>query len=433
MGTGLLAVVGTFLVRSGILQSIHAFGASTLGLPFLIFVVALLAASAGLLAARAELLRAPARIDSMLSREAVFVLNNVVLVSLALVIAWGTFFPLISEALTGTRSTLGPQWFGRYTVPLAIVLVLLSGIGPTLAWRRGSGRAVRRGLALPVAAAAATGVALVAAPLPRPPRAVAVFCVAALALVAVGQEYVRGTRARRASTGRSWPRALFGLVARNRRRYGGYVVHAGLAVSLVGVAASTAFQHVRDARLVPGQTIAVAGYDVRYVAATTAVSPEKLSLGAVLDVRRDGRHVATLRPSRGYYPVADARADGTLARWFEGESTSEVGLDSSLKRDVWTAVEPDLQPFRSMIDGIDKRFPLAGRSLEPLFLGALADRYRQQPVPVAFRVIVAPLTAWVWLGGVLAVLGGLVAIWPAGLPSRVPARRRASLPVAVKA
>jgi cytochrome c-type biogenesis protein CcmF len=143
--------------------------------------------------------------------------------------------------------------------------------------------------------------------------------------------------------------------------------------------------------------------------------------------------VATLRPSRGYYPVADARGEGTLARWFRGESTSEVGLDSSLRRDVWTAVEPDLKPFQSMINGIDKRFPLAGRDMEPLFLGALADRYRLQPVPVAFRVIVAPLTAWVWLGGLLAVLGGLVAIWPAGL--RVPARRRerAPAPVAVRA
>jgi cytochrome c-type biogenesis protein CcmF len=361
------------------------------------------------------------------------VLNNVVLVSMALVIAWGTFFPLISEALTGTRSTLGPPWFGRYTVPLAIVLVLLSGIGPTLAWRRGSGRAVRRGLALPLAAAAATALTLVAAPLPGSPRAVALFCVAALALVAVGQEYVRGTRARRASAGRAWPLALLSLVARNRRRYGGYIVHAGVAVSLIGVAASTAFQHVRDARLVPGQRIAVAGYDVRYVAATTAVSPEKLSLGAVLDVRRDGRHIATLHPSRGYYPVADPRGEGTLARWFQGDSTSEVGLSSSLRRDLWTAVEPDLQPFQSMIDGIDRRFPLADRSLEPLFLGAFADRYRRQPVPVAFRVIVAPLTAWVWLGGLLAVFGGLVAIWPAGLRVRVPARRRAALPVAVKA
>jgi cytochrome c-type biogenesis protein CcmF len=218
-------------------------------------------------------------------------------------------------------------------------------------------------------------------------------------------------------------------VARNRRRYGGYLVHAGLALSLVGVAASTAFQHIRDARLVPGQATAVDGYDVRYVAATTRLTAEKLSLGAVLDVRRGGRHVATLRPSRGYYPVDDPRAEGTLARWFEGESTSEVGLDSSLARDLWTAVEPDLTRYQGLIDGIDRRFPLADRAMEPLFLGAFAQRYRTQPAPVAFRVIVAPLTAWVWLGGWLAVLGGVVAIWPPGLLRVSFARRRAPVPV----
>jgi cytochrome c-type biogenesis protein CcmF len=430
MGTGLLAILGTFLVRSGVLESIHAFGASTLGVPFLVFIAVLLFVCAGLLLDRAELLRTPARLESLVSREAVFVLNNVVLVGLAAVIAWGTFFPLTSQLLTGTRATVGPPWFGRYTVPLAIAVVLLSGLGPLLAWRRGSVRSARRNLAVPCGAAALTGAGLAVAPVPGAPRAAALFCAAAFALAAVAQEYWRGTRARGASTGRAWPVALAGLVARNRRRYGGYLVHAGIALSLVGVAASSAFQHVRDARLKPGQSTSVAGYDVRYVAPTTRLTAEKLTLGAILDVRRGGRHVATLRPRRGYYPVANPDGEGTLARWFDGESTSEVGLDSSADRDLWTAAEPDLQPYQSMIDGIDKRFPLADRSLEPLFLGAFAQRYREQPTPVAFRVIVAPLTAWVWWGGWLAVLGGLIAIWPPGLrlpalarlPRRVPAK-----------
>src|SRR3954453_15828312 len=143
MGTGVLAVLGTFLVRSGILESIHAFGASTLGVPFLLFIVALLVTCAFLLITRQDLLRAPARLESLLSREAIFVLNNVALVSMALVVAWGTFFPLISDALTGQRSTLGPPWFARYTVPLAIMLVLLSGVGPLMAWRRGPPRGGR--------------------------------------------------------------------------------------------------------------------------------------------------------------------------------------------------------------------------------------------------------------------------------------------------
>jgi cytochrome c-type biogenesis protein CcmF len=348
-------------------------------------------------------------------------------------VAWGTFFPLISETLTGRRSTLGPPWFGRYTIPLAIVLVLLSGVGPLMAWRRGSLQAVWRSVALPTAAAVLTAIVLAAAHVFSAPRADALFCAAAFALAAVGQEYWRGTRARSAATGRRWPSAMLGLVTRNRRRYGGYLVHAGIAIAFVGVAASMAFQHVRDARLRPGTTTSVGAYDVRYVRATAHVGVEKLSLGAVLDVRRNGRRVVTLRPSRGYYPVADPRGAGTLSRWFQGESTSEVGLESGLGRDLWAAVEPDLQPFERMIDGIDRRFPLADRSMEPLFLGALAERYRLQPLPVSFRVIVSPLTAWVWLGGWLAVAGGLVAIWPPGLRRRAIVRRRRPAPVAVPA
>jgi cytochrome c-type biogenesis protein CcmF len=422
--TGILAILGTFLVRSGILESIHAFGASTLGRPFLAFIALLIVSSLALLLSRRQLLRSAAKLDSFASRETVFVLNNVVLVGMALVILWGTFFPLISEALTGTRSSVGPPWFSRYTVPLAIVLVLLSGIGPLLPWRRPSRGAMRRVFAVPgmVALAALTGVLVARL---DSPRAGALFVVAAFALTAVAQEYWRGARARRASTGRALPIALAGLVSRNRRRYGGYLVHAGVAVMLVGVAASSAFQHVRDIRMKPGDHASVGGYDFDYVRPTANVGSEKLSLGAVVEVRKDGRLVDTLRPSRGYYPMPDARAEGTLGRWFAGEATSEVGLRMGIGRDVWTSVEPDLQPFRKMIDGIDKRFPLADARMEPLFLNALAERYRLQPPPAAFRLIISPLVAWVWIGGLIAVLGGLIAIWPR--PPRTRQRVRARL------
>jgi cytochrome c-type biogenesis protein CcmF len=125
--------------------------------------------------------------------------------------------------------------------------------------------------------------------------------------------------------------------------------------------------------------------------------------------------------------VADARGVGTLGRWFAGESTSEVGLRSGVRRDLWTVVEPDLQPFRRMISGIDERFPLAGADMEPLFLKALAERYTLQPPRAAFRLIVAPLVMWVWIGGVVALLGAVVAIWPA----RRHARRAAGAPATV--
>src|SRR5256885_8758892 len=151
IATFVLALVGTFLVRSGVLDSIHAFGASTLGAPFLAFIGIVLVGSVALVLSRLDDLRSEAKIDSFFSREAMFVLNNLVLVGLCFVIFWGTFFPLISEAVTGEKSSVGPPWFDRYTVPLAILLVLLSGIGPVIPWRRATLRNARRSLRGPLA------------------------------------------------------------------------------------------------------------------------------------------------------------------------------------------------------------------------------------------------------------------------------------------
>jgi len=162
LATGTLAVLGTFLVRSGILDSIHAFGASTLGVPFVSLIGLMIAGSVYLVVTRRDALRSEHRLDSLLSREAVFVANNLVLVGLAFVVFWGTFFPLISEAVTGTKAAVGPPWFNRYTVPLALILVLLSGIGPVIAWRRATLANARRNFLWPTVAALVVLVALVA-------------------------------------------------------------------------------------------------------------------------------------------------------------------------------------------------------------------------------------------------------------------------------
>ncbi|HEX5979561.1 MAG TPA: cytochrome c biogenesis protein CcsA, partial [Thermoleophilaceae bacterium] len=160
--TFVLALLGTFLVRSGILESIHAFGASTIGVQMLVFIACVIALSAGLIVARLPDLRTEARLDSLLSREAFFLLNNLVLVGLCLVVLWGTFFPLISEALTGTEETVGPPWFNRIVTPLALVLVLLTGIGPVLAWRKVTPARLLRIVAFPVAVTLVAVVALLA-------------------------------------------------------------------------------------------------------------------------------------------------------------------------------------------------------------------------------------------------------------------------------
>jgi len=422
LATGVLAVLGTFLVRSGILESIHAFGASTLGKPFLGFIAVLVAGCVVLVLTRLGDLRPQGRFESLLSRESIFLLNNLVLVGLCFVIFWGTFFPLISEAVTGQRASVGPPWFDRYTVPLAIALVLLSGVGPVIAWRRATLRNARRNFRLPAAATAAAALALMRVPgVWRQPLALLMFCAAAFVLAVVVQEVWRGMRARRVMSGESAPVALASLLRRNRHRYGGYVVHIGVAVLFVGVAASSTFQHVRDIRLSPGQTVSVGGYEVHYLRATSKLSPEKVTLGALLELRRDGRRVATLAPSRGYYPSRDPSL-GPTGRYFDGEATSEVGLRAGLRRDVWTAVEPDVGAMRRMIDGIDRRFPLAAGDSATVMLGAIGDRYEVRPPPASFRLIVSPLVGWIWLGGLIVAAGGLIALWPA--PSA--ARRRTS-------
>jgi cytochrome c-type biogenesis protein CcmF len=412
-----LALLGTFLVRSGILDSIHAFGASTIGVQFLIFIGLVIALSAALIISRLPLLRSEAKLDSLLSREAFFLLNNLVLVGLCLVIMWGTFFPLISEAITGTKASVGPPWFDRIVTPLALVLVLLTGIGPVLAWRRFTPAALWRVLSVPVAVTATWLVLLLAfTNAADSPPSLAMFCLVAFVLTVVSQELWRGTAARRTMTGESWPRALTRLTGRNRRRYGGYLVHAGIAVLFLGVAASSAFVDQRDVRLSPGQSFEVNGYKVTYRHATAKLGGDSagtgapISLGAVLDVRKGGKHFV-MRPSRNYYSSPDPSL-GAISRFFEGEANSEVDVRWGLRRDLWMAVRPDLTALDKPIQEADRKFADAPGDVQAFIIAALANRYRDNPPPAAFRAIASPLVVWIWIGGAIVVLGALVAAWP---------------------
>jgi cytochrome c-type biogenesis protein CcmF len=412
-----LALLGTFLVRSGILDSIHAFGASTIGVQFLVFIGLVIALSAGLIISRLPHLRSEAKLDSLLSREAFFLLNNLVLVGLCLVIMWGTFFPLISEAITGTEASVGPPWFDKLVVPLALVLVLLTGIGPVLAWRRFTPAALWRVAWAPIAAAAIALVALLALTnAADSPPSLAMFCLVAFVLTVVGQELVRGTAARRTMTGESWPRALARLTGRNRRRYGGFLVHAGIAVLFLGVAASSAFIEQRDVRLRPGDSFSVDGYDVTYRQATAKLGGDRsgtgapISFGAILDVRKDGKHYV-MRPSRNYYATADPSL-GAISRFFEGEATSEVDVRWGLRRDLWLAIRPDIGSLDAPIREADRKFAKSPPDVQAFIVAALADRYRRDPPPASFRAIASPLVVWIWIGGGIVVLGALVAAWP---------------------
>jgi cytochrome c-type biogenesis protein CcmF len=418
MASFVLALLGTFLVRSGILDSIHAFGASTLGKPFLFFIAACAIGSVVLVVSRLDHLRSDAKLESVWSREGAFLLNNLVLVALAFVIWWGTFFPLISEAIDGKKASVGPPWFDRYTVPLALVLVLLAGIGPVLTWRKVSAKALRRTLVAPLAVSAAVFVALLAfTDAANSWTSLAMFTLIAFVVTVVGQEFWRGVGARRVMTREAPPTALARLVGRNRRRWGGYVVHVGIALLFLGVAASSAFHSQRDIRLKQGQTTTVGGYKVKYLRPTadvgrdTAGTGAPISLGAVLDVSKDGKHTI-VRPKRNFYPVNDPSVP-MIARFFEGEPTSEVDVRWGLSRDLWFAVQPDLSSLIPAIREADRKFdkPQFERYL-PFLITQIAKSYANDPPAANFRMIVSPMVSFIWIGGLIAVLGALIAVWP---------------------
>ncbi len=447
LGAGTLSILGTFLVRSGILDSIHAFGASTLGIPFVILLAVMVLGSIGLILWRREQLRTDARLESLLSREAVFLFQNLVLVGMVFVIFWVTFFPLISQALTGTKVSVGPPAFRPFIVPLALILVLLSGIGPIIAWRRVTVANLRRNFAIPVAAGLVTFFVLLfwpGGPSSRP-FALIMFALAGFVLTSVAQELGRGVAARRAMTHDPVPIAFFGLIRRNRRRYGGYIVHAGLAVLLVGVAGSSSFQHSQDVIMSPGQKASVDGYTIRYARPTYSVTDQKISFGAVLDVSKGGKHVTTVTTTRGFYPSQNPQ-DGLIGKFFDtANSDSQVGLDAGLRRDIWTVINVDPTPLAALINKGNNLFaayapqvmtqaakqsPAQAQTTmntlwaeRDLAVAEIAKRFVTHPWPTEFLLIVDPLVSWLWIGALIMGGGGLIALWPA--PSL--ARRRATV------
>jgi cytochrome c-type biogenesis protein CcmF len=442
-----LALLGTFLVRSGVLQSIHAFGDNTVGPYVLGLIAVVLIGSTALIVSRLDDLRSQKQIDSLASRESVFLVNNLLLVALTAVIFWGTFFPLISELFTGEKASLAAPWFDRYTTPLAIGLVLFTGIGPLLAWRRVSWVSARRVFRLPLAVAAVAAAALVLlTDAAGEPWAFALFVFAAFALTGLAQEFWRGAAARRSLAGGSLPAALVAVVSRNRRRYGGYVVHIGIIVLLIGIAASSSFQTNRDLTLRPGEGAVVNGRDITYVKPTVDVTPEYIQFGGVLRVEEDGGRVTTLHPSRRYFRPT-GQEGGTIGSFFNGEATSEVGLQPGPGSDLWTAMQPGIAAVQQRVRAADKGFEACVRAapgspeeckalaammraaaadpslrppalaqiakLQSLAIDRIARSYLTDRSPATFRVIVDPLVTWMWIGGLIALAGALIALWPA--------------------
>ena len=365
-----LALFGTFLTRSGILSSIHSFTEGSIGPWFLSFIVLVCAFSLTLVFLRLPLLRARTRLESPISREATFLYNNLLLVALCLTILWGVLFPILSEAVRGEASAVRGPYFNFFLRTFGLPLLLLMGIGPLIAWRRSSVRALGRTFAWPIAIASTAGLALVALGAGSSPLGLVAYTLSAFVMAAIVLEFAVGTRARRSLTGGSWRRAFTGLVARNRRRYGGYVVHAAIVLLAVGVAGSSLYDTVREVRLSRGETALIGEYALRYEGSIQRRVANAEELRAVLTVRRGDDALGRLEAGRNRYVIP-------------GRAEAEVSTEAAIRTD-W----------------------LRG---EDLFV--IAERWGADGT-VDLKLLVNPLVNLIWLAGLIFVGGSLIVLWP---------------------
>jgi cytochrome c-type biogenesis protein CcmF len=372
-----LALFGTFLTRSGILNSIHSFTESPLGPWFLGFIILVTIFSLAVIYLRLPLLRAKTKLESLVSREASFLYNNLLLVAFCLTILWGVLYPILSEAVTGESSAVRGPYYNFFLRTFGLPLLLLMGIGPLLAWRRTSARALGRTFALPAAVSLVVGGILLALGAGSSVPGLIGYTFSAFVLASIVVEFVRGTKARKAVAGGSWPQAFSSLVARNRRRYGGYIVHAAIVLLAIGIAGSSAYDTTREAKLRPGQSMEIRGYTLTYRRTLERRSENAREVRALVDVRRGGSSQGTLSAGKNIYPV-------------EGQTSNEVAIRSNL------------------VTGED--LYLIAQQIEP-------------NGTVFFKAEVLPLVNLIWLAGLVFLGGTLIALWPDARESRRLAER----------
>ena len=367
-----LALFGTFLTRSGVISSIHSFTQSPLGGWFLGFICLITLGSVALVISRLPLLRSRTRMESLVSREATFLYNNLLLVALCLTILWGVVFPLVSEAVHGEQITVSSPYYNFFLRIFGLPLLLLMAIGPLVAWRRASLRSLGRSFAWPAGIALAVGVVLLVLGAGSSWIGLLAYTFSAFVLGSIGYEFVRGTRARRALTGGTWAAAFVELVGRNRRRYGGYIVHAAIVLLAIGIVGSSAYDTVRERTLAPGQTMAVSHYDLKYDQLVRRNGPNATEFRAILYVKKNGRSVGTLESGKNSYRA-------------EQQTSNEVGIRSDA---------------------------LTGEDLY-----VITDQINKDGT-IAFKVLVKPLVNLIWVSGIVFLIGSLVALWPSAAEQR---------------
>ena len=374
----ILSVFGTFTVRSGLISSVHSFAISPLGPWFLGYLSLVILVSVIFIIYRIPGLQSERAIESVVSRESGFLVNNLLFTALTFATFWGTVFPLVAE-LFDRKLTVGPPFYNQVNGPILLALLVLMGVGPLLAWRQSSPRLLLKNLFWPVMAGLIVIPPLLyvlRAPIPVIALAVTVFGLGTVVL-----EYVRGARVRRRNTGEAYPRAIVMLVRKNGRRYGGYIVHIAMALLAFGIIGSHFFQVERQFTLKPGETATIGKYTLTYQGLDDRMTAEGQVIGAKLQVASNGANKGNLESYRFYY------------RNYENQPTARMGIKSVGLDDVYVVLDQ-------------------------------WDTTNDAGV-VSIRVFINPLVNWIWLGGLVYLLGMFTLIWPA--PS--PARQRATSPV----
>ncbi len=387
--TFLQVILGTFITRTGVISSVHSFARSSIGVPFLTFTGVALIGSVGLLLMRLDDLKSENKLDSLLSREAAFVAQNMLFLIINLAVAIGTYSPIFSELLTGDKITVGAPYYQKVVGPLLVPLVLLMGVAPLIPWRAASPQALsRNALYLPLPITLILLVVLFVTGI-RNPFALFGLGLVIYAGVIILAEYARGVRARRKTAGESWLPALWNLIGRNRRRYGGYLVHAGIVLMGVGIVGTHFYQQETQQALAVGQSLSFGDYKITFQRLELVPSgqSDKQIIAARVSVEHGGKFLATMRPYQEAYE--------------NGERMTPPALWSTIREDLYL-----------LLGGYEKD-------------GSLAT----------FKVYINPLVNWLWLGGLVLIVGTLVAAWPEAAKERgmLSVERRAMASVGARA
>ncbi|MDW8318717.1 MAG: heme lyase CcmF/NrfE family subunit [Anaerolineae bacterium] len=366
-----LTIFGTFLTRSGVIESVHAFALSNIGPLFLAFMALTFFGYLWLLLSRWDDLRSVNQLDSVLSRESAFLFQNLVFFGIMGVTLFGTLYPLISDFLSRflpvDRMSLAAPWFNKVTGPLFIVLLALMGSAPLLAWRRTGRAALRENFTFPLLFGLAT--ALLAFLLGvRRPYAVLSFAVIGFVLGGILQEFYRGAQARRATRGESWPAAVWTLLRRNQRRYGGYIVHLGVLMIAVAITGANTYQIEAQANLAINESMRVGNYELTYMDLRQVAGPTYDQVRAVVGVKRNGLVTDPVMPAMNFY----------RSRAGQDQPTNEIAIRMGLTEDLYVV--------------------LAG--------------WENNGQTASFKAYVNPLMSWMWIGGAVMILGTLAAVWP---------------------